>query len=153
MKTIPLLLLMLGLVGCEPDKPITSRENRAVVAGPHRPTDAQILEGLRFEAKKRGLSFVVFCVPGDEGKPNYYQADAQHKSDPEDAIYIEEGMTPWWASTGPTAEDAAYALYLALAKNDPPNQLPDHKPDPACNYNHVYDDAHDHKLPCPKGKP
>jgi hypothetical protein len=95
-------------------------------------SEIAVLAGLRFEA---------------------HQASARDESEPDGAIYIEDGRKPSWAARGKTALDAAYALYLELANNKPPNLIPDHLPlIGQCNYQRVYDSEHDGRIPCvPKG--
>ena len=161
LMAVPAMWLLVTCMGCQqkesinpslpaPGKPITSPSLG--------PTDAQILAGLRFEAGKRGLRWKVFCMPDyHNGTARHYQADTSRNSEPEGAIYIEEGRQDWWSETGDTAIAAAYRLYLDLSSGQPPNMHPDHDPttfkeNADCNYNHVYDSEHAGKIPCTKEK-
>jgi hypothetical protein len=113
-----------------------------------RPPDAEVLAGLRFEAHKHHLRWEVFCVPTMPKR--HYQAAAIPVGVPQGAEYIEDGAKDWWAATGDTAIEAAYALYLMLANDKPPTQRPEHHPrkDDECTYNIVYDSEHAGKIPC-----
>ena len=153
------LILFIGLVGCSAQEPIALEQDTTPVA--HKPPADEILRGLAFEAKKHGLRFVVFCVPRWRGQQSYYQASAENKKAPDmnSLLYIEDGGVDWWAYDGPTAEDAAYRLYLALATGRKPTHIAKHRPakepsspDPSCNYNTVYDSNHTHKIPCKDAK-
>lgn len=150
------LALMAGCMGCQPQ--VHSSVTKAAISSPG-PTDAQVLAGLRFEAGKRGLRWKVFCIPDHHyGTARHYQASASRKSEPEDAIYIEEGRQDWWSETGDTPIAAAYKLYLDLSSGQPPNMHPNHDPttfkeNADCNYNSVYDSEHAGKIPCPKVRP
>lgn len=127
----------------------------------HRPIAVQtkalsgdkVLADLRYEAERRGLKFMVFCVPKSDGSVDHYDADAAPKGIPSYAAYIEDGGKDWWSTDGPTAVEAAYALYLKLANNVPPDHHAEHRPappqsKPACAYNEIYNSETKGRLPC-----
>ena len=104
---------------------------------------------------------MVFCVPGYDSTKPYYQATARSSHLPNyhhNPEYIEDGGVEEWYGDAPTAIGAAYQLYLKLANNARADWHPKHKPQQPtipnvipkddCNYNTIYDDKHEGKLPC-----
>jgi len=150
-RLIAAAVMAMGLMGC--NKMEQANTSPIPVIATHPSTD-QIFAGLRFEAKKRGLRWEVFCVPGDDFAAQKYQADAEYSSTPRGAIFVEEGAKNSWYETGDTPQDAAYALYKDLASGSAPDMEAPDTPKPRdCNYQNVYDSDHDGKLPCSKSNP
>lgn len=155
---IALLLLAVAMAGCKKEalKPTQ-------ILWPSKPaaeelTPAKKVELLRSEAKKRGLHWDVFCVPGFHNEPNHYQGNAYQDGAVDyggtDHEYIEDGVRDWWSETADSAEDAAYALYQSI--QEAPNMHPEHRPivepsfDSKCDYNIVLDSKHKGAIPCRK---
>lgn len=161
MKKLLMLLAVVGLFGCDDphDNAPVMMAGMLPASAQHKkpiPSEDEVIAGLRTEAQKHGLRFEVFCVPGYGRHADTYQASAFDKRHPKDALYVEAGAMDWWADTGDTPAEAAYALYLRLVNNSPATQHPDHRPgygeaeNSHCRYNEVYNSETKGKIPCKK---
>lgn len=141
------LLALIPLGGCNHMRNAVSSTETSIKPVPE-PTPQQKVALLRYEAKKRGLHWYVFCVPGHEGDPNSYQADAFQPGDDGTSRFVEDGAKDSWAQDSSTPEDAAYLLYKSIT-SEGPTQRARNKPRVSdCDYNTVLDDKHTSNIPC-----
>lgn len=105
MKTLSTLLLLCGLM-----------------VGQKLPDN---LPQLKVAAAKKGLHWMIFCVPIDMPKDQTFMAFAEVPGHPWNA-YVENGGKPGWYAYGASQREAAANLIAALKL--PENAHPDHKP-------------------------
>ncbi len=121
-KRIVILLLMVGLIGCEAkvqmrveSKPSEASTVSAMLPSPTPTpaplTDAQKFSLLRQEAHKRGLKWHIFCI-GDD-----FMGEAVLKERPWADFYIEDGAKGDWLETGRTQVEVAYKLYQSIQQS------------------------------------
>lgn len=105
---------------------------------------------LRTGAKKRGIRWIIFCIPKSSSEEETYQADAFQADDRDtENRYVEDGAKDWWSETASTPEEAAYLLSISI--QSPPEMGADHKADVtsgSCNFNIVLDSKHEGQIPC-----
>jgi hypothetical protein len=88
--------------------------------------EAPWAEKLRALGQRRGLKWHVVCTVVEDDSPFNYFAVAHYKSEPDSAIYVEDGAQPWWGASGRTQEEAGLKL-IEKIEFHPPNQ-PEHNP-------------------------
>lgn len=124
---LPVILILLCLFVAGAQKAVV-----ALVAAQRqrqpRLSHAEIVQRLQVEADRQGAYWYVWCTAYYEGDEEKYQGVATKGGKLN--IYAEDGASDYWQVYGSyrTADEAAYALLLALRK--PPNASPQRRDKP-----------------------